>query len=436
MQSSGETVAPRRWYEGVTGYHWLVLFVASCGWLFDTMDQWLYVFSRQPALRELLPRQGIEATDANVGYYSGIVQAIFIFGWATGGFVFGIIGDRLGRTRTMAITVLIYAGFTGLSGLSQTWQQFALFRFLTGLGVGGEFAAGASLVAEVFPSHARATALGIMQASSAIGNILAGVINLTVAPGFGWRWVFAVGILPAFLVFIIRLFIKEPERWQHEKERALREHRQLGALSELWHTPHLRHNLLVGIGLGAIGIIGFWGISTWSTDLLRNVLNPQNLPELRPQVEQKVSLAGIAQNGGAFFGSLFAAWLAQKLGRRKAIGFALLFCLVFAPAAFHLTSSFATALVFFALLGFSMLALLGCYAVYFPEIFPTRLRATGTGFSYNVARYIAAVAPWTFGALRGAFGIEWAATIISVVFLLGYIVLYWAPETKDQPLPE
>ncbi|MDW8321873.1 MAG: MFS transporter, partial [Armatimonadota bacterium] len=113
MQSSEGTKA-RRWYEGVTGYHWLVLAVACFGWLFDTMDQWLYVFSRQPALRELLARQNIEPTDANVSYYSGIVQAIFIFGWATGGFLFGIIGDRLGRTRTMAITVLMYAGFTGL----------------------------------------------------------------------------------------------------------------------------------------------------------------------------------------------------------------------------------------------------------------------------------------------------------------------------------
>lgn len=436
MYSSDDVVAPKRWYEGLRGYHWLVLVVASCGWLFDTMDQWLYVFSRQPALRELLTKQGIEASDANVGYYSGIVQAIFIFGWATGGFLFGIIGDRLGRTRTMAITVLMYAGFTGLSGLAQTWEQFAILRFLTGLGVGGEFAAGASLVAEVFPPHARATALGIMQASSAIGNIMAGVINLTVAPAFGWRWVFAVGVFPALLVFVIRLFVKEPEQWEQEKQRALRENRQLGAMSEMWHTPRFRHNLLVGVGLGAIGIVGFWGISTWSPDLLRNILNPQGLPELRPQVERMVSIAGIAQNAGAFFGSLFAAWLAQKVGRRFAIRVALSLCLVIAPATFHYTHSFATALVFFPLLGFSMLALLGCYAVYFPEIFPTRLRATGTGFSYNVARYIAAVAPWTFGTLRGMFGIEWAATIIALVFLLGYVVLRWAPETKDKPLPE
>lgn len=435
MQPSSETLV-RRWYEGVTRYHWLVLAVASFGWLFDTMDQWLYVFARQPALTELLPRQGIEATRANVQYYSGIVQAIFIFGWATGGFLFGIIGDRLGRTRTMAITILMYAGFTGLSGLAQTWQQLALLRFLTGLGVGGEFAAGAALVAEVFPPHARATALGIMQASSAVGNILAGVINLTVAPAFGWRWVFAVGVLPALLVFVIRLFIKEPERWQQAKEQALRENKQLGALSEMWHTPTLRRNLLVGIGLGAVGIVGFWGISTWSPDLLRNVLNPEGLESLRPEVERKASLAGIAQNAGAFFGSLFAAWLAQRRGRRFAIGTSLLLCLIVAPATFQLTNSFAMAMVLYPLMGFSMLSLLGCYAVYFPEIFPTRLRATGTGFSYNVARYIAAIGPWTFGVLGAMYGIRWAATIMSAVFLLGYLVLRWAPETKGKPLPE
>jgi len=435
MQPSEEVTA-KRWYQGLTGYHWLVLFVASCGWLFDTMDQWLYVLARQPALRELLARQGIEPTDANVGYYSGIVQAIFIFGWATGGFLFGIVGDRLGRTRTMALTVLMYAGFTGLSGLSQTWGQFALFRFLTGLGVGGEFAAGASLVAEVFPPHARATALGIMQASSALGNILAGVINLTVAPTWGWRWVFAVGVTPALLVFVIRLFVKEPERWEEAKERARLENKQLGALDELWNTPHLRRNLLVGIGLGAIGIIGFWGISTWSPDLLRNLLNPENLPELKPDVDRKVSWAAMAQNGGAFFGSLFAAWLTQRAGRRFAIKFSLFLCFIVAPATFHLTHTFRSAMIFYPLLGFSMLSLLGCYAVYFPEIFPTRLRATGTGFSYNVARYIAAIAPWTFGTLRALYGIQWAATIISLVFLLGFVVLRYAPETKGKPLPE
>ena len=129
---------PKHWYDGLTGYHWLVLVVASLGWLFDTIDQWLYVLARQPAITELL---GPSATREDVARYSGIVQMIFIAGWATGGFLFGIIGDKLGRTRTMMITVLMYAGFTGLSALAQTWEQFAIMRFLVGLGIGGEFAA-------------------------------------------------------------------------------------------------------------------------------------------------------------------------------------------------------------------------------------------------------------------------------------------------------
>ncbi|MDM7460739.1 MAG: MFS transporter, partial [bacterium] len=203
---------PLRWYHGLTGYHWLVLTVAALGWLFDTMDQWLYVLARQPAMTELL---GADAPKEAVAYYSSVVQAVFIAGWATGGFLFGIVGDKLGRTRTMMITVLMYAGFTGLSAFAQTWEQFALLRFLVGLGIGGEFAAGAALVAETFPAHARPTALGIMQACSAIGNMLAAVIYLLVGanPNLGWRWAFAVGFFPALLVFVIRLFVREPESW-------------------------------------------------------------------------------------------------------------------------------------------------------------------------------------------------------------------------------
>ena len=144
----GALLRNKRWHEGLTGYHYLVLVVAALGWTFDTMDQWLYVLARQPAIANLLD---VAVSDPSVQTHSGYVNAIFIFGWATGGFFFGMVGDRLGRTTTMAITVLIYAVFTGLSGLAPTFELFALFRFLTGLGIGGEFAAGAALVAEVFP---------------------------------------------------------------------------------------------------------------------------------------------------------------------------------------------------------------------------------------------------------------------------------------------
>ncbi|MFA0777362.1 MAG: hypothetical protein PVTTEEND_001076, partial [Candidatus Fervidibacter sp.] len=142
-----EVTKPTRWYEGLTGYHWLVLVVASLGWAFDTMDQWIYVLARQPALMELL---NAKPEDPHLASYGGIVQSIFIFGWATGGFLFGVVGDKWGRTRTMIVTILLYAGFTGLTALAQNWYQFAVFRFLVGLGVGGRVAAGAALVAEGF----------------------------------------------------------------------------------------------------------------------------------------------------------------------------------------------------------------------------------------------------------------------------------------------
>lgn len=421
------------WHHGLTGYHFLVLIAAALGWMFDTMDQWLYVLARQPALRELL---GSGAGDQAVGYYSGIVQACFIFGWATGGFLFGMIGDRWGRTRTMIVTVLIYAGFTGLSGLARTWEQFALLRFLTGLGIGGEFAAGAALIAEVFPAHARPTALGLMQAASAIGNITAGLIYLTIAPILGWRWVFGLGILPAGLVILIRLFVREPERWQRARQIAREGRQALGSIPELFSARDLRHHTLVGVALAAVGVIGFWGISTWSPDLLRQVLNPDNLPERRSWVDRQVSFSIMAQNAGAFFGILSWAWLAQRIGRRPTFALTFLACALVVPATFHLTHSFLHALLLFPLMGFVTTSLFGGYAVYFPELFPTRLRATGTGFCYNVARYLAAGAPYVFGTLRAQYSIPMAGTLVSSVFLLGLLILRAAPETWNKPLPE
>jgi MFS family permease len=434
---TSEAIEKKRWTEGLTGYHYLVLVVASLGWLFDTMDQWLYVLARQPALQDLL---GAAATGEDVARYSGYVQAIFILGWATGGFFFGIIGDRLGRTVTMAITVLMYAVFTGLSGLATSWEWFAVFRFLTGLGIGGEFAAGAALVAEVFPNHARPTALGIMQACSAMGNVLAGLISLTVftyVPAEdSWRWIFFAGFIPALLVFAIRMFVKEPDKWHQARAEAKKGDIQLGSIGNLFTDPTLRRHTIVGVSLAAVGVIGFWGIGTFSPDLLRGAINPDNLPELRDAGNKGASIAVMAQNAGAFFGILAWAWLAQRIGRKPTFALSFIACAVVVPITFHMTDSYMKALMLFPIMGFFTTSLFGGYAVYFPELFPTRLRATGTGFCYNVARYISIAGPSAFGALRAEVGIAWAATIVSIVFLLGLLALPFAPETKDKPLPE
>ncbi len=426
----------KKWTDGLTGYHWLVLVVVSLGWMFDTMDQWLYVAARQPALKNL----AVGATPDELKNLGGIVNGIFIFGWATGGFLFGMVGDKLGRTKTMAITVLVYAVFTGLSGLATSWEMFAAFRFLTGLGIGGEFAAGAALVAEVFPNHARPVALGIMQACSAIGNILAGAISLTVFSTIGsednWRYIFFVGFVPALLVFVIRLFVKEPEQWHAAKAEAKSGDIKLGSISSLFADPVLRRNTIVGVCLAAVGVIGFWGIGTFASDFLRGLVNPDGLPELRGQADKFASYAIMVQNAGAFFGILAWAWLAQKIGRKPAFAISFVACAIIVPLTFNVSDSTTTVLIFLAAMGFFLTSLFGGYAVYFPELFPTRLRATGTGFCYNVARYISISGPWTFGILSAQLGFGKSAALMSIVFVLGLFVLPFAPETRGKPLPE
>ncbi|MCX8065162.1 MAG: MFS transporter [Candidatus Hydrogenedentes bacterium] len=427
----------KRWNEGLTGYHYLVLAVAVMGWMFDTMDQWLFVFAKQPAMRTLLP--GVPENELN--WYIGVATMCMMLGWATGGLFFGMVGDKLGRTKTMAITILMYAGFTGLSGLSQNWIQFVILRFLTGLGIGGEFAAGAALVAETFPDHARPTALAIVQSMSAIGNVLSGVINLTLSSVVTsldevWRYVFFIGIIPALLVFVIRLYVKEPESWSTAREKANKGEEGLGSINELFSDPRWRKHTIIGVILATVGVIGFWGISVWSAELLRKILNPENLPELKRATEIKVSLAVMAQNFGCFLGALAYGVIAKSVGRKIGFALALIGCLIVIPITFLITNSFPVAVIMFFSMGFMLLAIFSGYAVYFPELYPTRLRATGVGFCYNVARYISAFAPYIFGNLATRFGLRHAGVMISAVFVIGLAILPFAPETKGKPLPE
>jgi predicted MFS family arabinose efflux permease len=431
-----EAMPPKaKFSDGLTAYHYVVLVVACLGWACDTMDQWLYVQAKGPAITELL---GAGATDALVKSWTGTAQQWMLLGWATGGLFFGMVGDRLGRTRTMGITILMYAGCTGLSGLARTPWEFTALRFLTGLGIGGEFAAGASLVAETFPAHARATALGIVQAMSAIGNVSAAVIWYTVGAPWGWRWVFAIGAIPAALLFVIFAFIREPDAWTESNKRIKegKEKRSGTPVFDLFREPLLRYHTLIGVGIAAVGVIGFWGIGTWTPELFRNALNPTNDAALRAATESKMSICIMLQNLGAFFGVLAFSWVAQFSGRRLAFTLGLIGCTIMVPVTFFFTRSYASALVLFPIMGFMLLMLFGGYAIYFPELFPTRLRATGTGFCYNVARFVAAASPALFAQLSGKFGIQMAALMVSIVFPIGILIIWLGPETKGKPLPE
>jgi MFS family permease len=284
--------------------------------------------------------------------------------------------------------------------------------------------------------------LGIVQATSALGNISAALINLAFAtygsPATSWRYMFGVGIIPALLVVFIFAFVHEPEAWQRARAQARQSKTkgQMGSILGLFTDRVIRRNTLVGVSLAVVGVIGFWGISVWTPELLRSVLNPKDLPDLKPIVEKQISFAGMAQNLGSFFGALGFAWLAQRAGRRPGFLVALLLCLGVIPATFFFTNSFITGLVFFFLMGYALLFLLGGFAVYFPELFPTRLRSTGTGFCYNVARYVTAVALFFSGPFVKTYGLRPMVLGISIVFVLGLFVLPFAPETKGKPLPE
>jgi len=489
----------------MSSYHWYVFALAALGWLFDTMDGQIFIASRSITMRDLLAGQ----PDPIRTQYGSYCTSLFIIGWATGGLIFGALGDRWGRARTMALTILVYAIFTGLSGLARTWIEFGIFRFLTGLGVGGEFAAGAALVAEVMPEPARARALGLLQSLSAVGNIIGAALFGFVEPIWGWQGLYYVGAFPALLAVVVRLGLKEPAIWMAAKGAASADKR-LGRLRDLFIDPRWRRNTLVGLGLAIAGVVGLWGVGFYSPELIDKTI-PSMPPETRMKIaalldapsarvravrlaalseaesrryadllqasrlpgEEVTVTAGLTperrtrlgdrlsrsltpadmtrvkfralvlQQAGAFFGMIVFGAIAVRIGRRPAflIGFLAAWgSIVTVFLSFHSTDQIW---YLWPLLGFGTLMPFAGYAVYFPELFPTRLRTTGTGFCYNVGRYIAALGPpllaWLAKILDGKFavpGFKAAAVIVASCYLLGIVTLLWAPETNNQPLPE
>jgi MFS family permease len=455
---------PARWYHELTRYHWFVLIVAALGWLFDTMDQQIFTMAKGPAMKELLaPSPGVDPAAGDVGYYSGAATAIFMLGWATGGLGFGVLGDRIGRAKTMLWTILIYSLCTGLSAFSIGFWDFALWRFLTGLGVGGEFAVGVALVAEVMPDRARPYALGLLQALSAVGNISAAVINLALEtfesaggleglhfgdqPVHAWRVMFIIGTVPALLAILIRRRLKEPERWQHAAHDGGL-HPQLGSYSELFGDPRWRRNAIVGMCLAFAGVVGLWGIGFFSVDLFRAVFTQQykaagmEPADIQKNVSFWISMTMILQNIGGFFGIWAYSRITHVIGRKPAFAIAFVSAMLSTAMVFGTMTDQSQIFWMIPIMGFCQLALFGGYAIYFPELFPTRLRSTGTSFCYNVGRFVAASGPLTFGYLISVvyadkdMPMRYAGVTMCGIFLLGLVVLPFAPETKGKPLPE
>lgn len=496
-------LAKKPWYKGLTRYHWFVLIVAALGWLFDTMDQQLFVLARPAAMKELVKPlttdEDPKETSLRQRKAGDFATSMFIAGWACGGLFFGMLGDRIGRAKTMLLTILIYSACTGLSALSRGVVDFAVYRFLTGLGVGGEFAVGVALVAEVMPANSRTGALGFLQALSALGNITAAFINLGlgIAEEEGlvsspWRVMFMIGALPALLALAIRWGLKEPEAWQKAAHDNVAK-KQLGSYAELFRDPRWRKHALLGLVLGCSGIIGLWSVGFFTPDLIRYVQRKgvasqvyaeriqdatqkkeetlvqqwteiqklenagqaitADLQSLQKSAEAAIggrlsrwsSYTSLMINLGAFFGIYGFSVLAERIGRKPTFVISLTAAFITTVSVFWFLQDFWQIFVMVPIMGFCQLSLFGGYAIYFPELFPTRLRSTGTSFCYNVGRFVAALGPLVKSALEGYFqkvagdpilSLRYAGVTMCLVFLVGFLVLPFLPETKGKPLPE
>jgi MFS family permease len=511
-----EPAAPTRtgWasLKDLTGYQWFVFIVCCLAWDMDCMDQQLFALARRPAMQDLVPKVTVEDArftefkarmteqaaqdgkeapadsvveraiwDADVGQEAGWATAFFQDGWATGGIGFGVMGDRDGRVKTLMLTILLYSIFTGLSSLSHATWDFHLYRFLTGLGVGGVFAASVTLLAETVPDHSRPFMLGLFQASSVLGNCTAAFISMGLGslqeqgaftgqtllghPLSPWRVMFLIGIVPGLLVVLIQLRLREPEKWKQAV--AAGGVKKAGSYAELLGDPRWRTRAVAGLVLALSGVIGLWGIGFFSYDLQQYVSEPTYRQEARDmglegsdqaqfpansQAQkyvngQKAYWAGITsliQNVSAFFGIFAFSWMAGAFGRKPAFALAFLLAAGSTALVFATLSERWHIFVLIPIMGFCLLSLFGGYAIYFPELFPTRLRSTGTSFCYNVGRLLSAPGPAVLGFLTSSvfagyphpLPLRYAGIAMCSVFLLGLLALPFLPETKDKPLPE
>lgn len=422
-----------RWYDGITRYQWLVLAIASFGWVFDVFEGQLFAVFKSQTMADVL---GVSEQDALVDWYSNLGLASFLIGGAVGGLLFGILADRIGRQRAMIYSILTYSLFTALHYFAGTWWHIVGLRFFVAMGVGGEWAIAASLVAEVFPKQARAVAGGIFHASSVFGAVLASGVGIFLDQAHDWRAAFLVGLVPALLVLWIRVSLRESEKWQQTASGAATDDlkARLGSMRELLGESHWRRRALLGLGLASIGLGTYWSIYAWGPELVREVLGKTVSPE---ESRSAASFAyGLMNLTGGFAGLLAFAPITMLIGRRPAFAIYHAGALVMAPVTFLLAETYLQTLILLPIMAFFVVGMHAGYAIYFPELFPTRLRATGSSFCFNVGRLLSAVMLIVRGQLRNLIGLRYAVSLMAVLFLVGLVLLVFAPETKDEELPD
>ena len=400
---------------------WLVLLVAWLGWMFDGMEMGLYSVLAHPALKELLNT----ADKAIIGKYAGYMFALFLLGASAGGFIFGRLGDKIGRVKTMILTVLMYSVFTGLTYFTRNAWQFGACRFIGAMGLGGEWGLGVALVMETWPNAKRPVLAGLLGSSANVGFLISALINWKFGD-MGWRHIILIGLIPALLTLIIRMAIKEPEKWVKARERGERpDMRQL-------FEPQLRKNMILACLISSVAVVGTWGvfqlIPTWVNTMVGGAA-------VRERAVAAMWMA-FGQIAGSFVGGPAAEWL----GRRKSYALFCVLSLASALLVFQTTHGYnLQLLILAAVAGVFTTSFFGWLPLYLPELFPTRIRSTGEGISFNIGRIVAALAIiMGFGQLDKVFGgsFERAGSTMSFVYVIGLILIWFLPETKGCKLPD
>ena len=424
----------RPWYSGITRYQWLILVIACLGWIFDVYEGQIFNLTRGDMLNELLASDYTDdaARKIQVDKWGDWFLAAFLLGGTAGGLLFGSLADRYGRRPIMIATILTYSAFSGLTYFVTDLWQVAVLRFFVAMGVGGEWAVAASLVAEVFPKHARTHASGIFHASSVVGTWGAAIAGMAV--GAQWRYAYLIGILPALLVLWVRAKVKEPKSW---KKAAGDTKKRAGSYLDLFGDPRWRKHALLGMALAGVGLASFWAVGVATQRLAEDMLTTSGVsPE---DAGQKAKFAyGIVQTAGAGVGLLAFGPLCARWGRRRAFIFGHIGAFLIVPITCYLPQNYNQLLCILPVFGFFTLCMHAGYAVYFPELFPNHLRATGTSFCFNVGRIIAAPMLILSGFVKAIPGLDIreALCILATTFLLGLLVIAFLPETKGQELPE
>jgi MFS family permease len=432
------------WYRSLDAKQWKTMLASNIGWMFDGYETFALILTVGVALHQLLDPSQF----AQIPAYAGTVIAITLLGWGIGGVIGGVLADYLGRRRTMILAILAYSLTTGLSGLAWDWVSFALLRFLVGIAIGSEWATGASITAEVWPDRARGRGAGLMQCGLGIGFFVASFAWLFIS-GFGpgaWRYMFFIGIVPGLFALWLRTGIPESERWQQTNEkrksaRALKKARaalspEEAALTrftfaDLFADPEIRKRTVIVFLMSLTTTIAWWGISTWVPPYIAGIAGKAGLP-----AQTWASYAGISYNIGAVIGYISLGFLADWFGRKPVVMVFFAASLVLTPALYMWTSDLNLLLLVAAINGFFTLGQYSWMAVWLPEIYPTRMRATGMAFAFNAPRFIAFLGPLFAGMLIAQFGgYSKMAVAFSFIYILGFILVPFLPETKAKPLP-